>query len=129
MADFIVQALKTNELSEAWPIVRSGPYPNVDWWLFEAAEMIANGGGVLVARAPDGRIHGVATFEAPANAATVLTIRLLISLELSRSAPARAALLKSLERIARRLDCSHVILPLAGKFALRPPRTLVAAAH
>jgi hypothetical protein len=117
MAEFTVQALKPSELSEAWPIVRSGPYPNVDWWLSEAAELISNGGGILVARARDGRIYAVATFDAPAELATerVLTIRLLISFELSLSAPARGALLKALQRIASRLECRHIVAPLVAR--------------
>ena len=114
MAEFTVHALEPRELGEAWPIVRSGPYPNVDWWLSEAAELIRNGGGVLVARARDGRIYAVAAFDATAHLATerVLTIRLLISFELSLSAPARGALLKSLQRIASRLECRHIVAPL-----------------
>jgi hypothetical protein len=130
VARFTIQALKGNELGEAWPIVRSGPYPNLDWWLSEAAELIRNGGGVLAARAPTGRIHGVATFKSPADLAgeRMLTVRLLISFELSRSAPARAALLRSLERIATRLECTHVILPLEGRSPLHLTKNFVAAA-
>lgn len=126
MAEFTVQALKPNELSEAWPIVRSGPYPNVDWWLSEAADLIRNGGGVLVARAQDGRIYGVASFDAPAHLATerVLNIRLLISFDLSLSSPARDALLRSLRRIAGRLECRHIIAPLVARRTVRPETSI-----
>lgn len=118
MVKFDIQALQANELSEAWPAVRSGPYANIDWWLSEGADVIARGGGVLVARAPNGAVHGVATFRVAAGLAKkkVLRIPLFISLELSRSAPARLALLNSLERIATRLECSHVAFPIAAKF-------------
>ena len=131
MANFTVQALKPNELIDAWPVVRSGPYANADWWLAEAAELIKGGGGVLVARAPDGRIHGVATFKPPALLARkkMLTIPLLISFELNRTAPARSALLKTLERIATKLDCSHVVLPLSGKPARQPSWQRFAELH
>ena len=131
MANFTVQVLKANELGEAWPIVRAGPYPNVDWWICEAVELIENGGGVLVARATHLRVNGVATFQVPSNETEerVLRIPLLISFELTRSAPARFALLKSLERIATKLECSHVTLPLAAKAPVRSSERCVALAY
>jgi len=117
MPRFSIQALKIRELSEAWPIVRSSnSHANVDWWIASASEVIEHGGGVLVARAADDRIHGFATFEFPRNLARerVLAIPTLITFELSRSAPARGALLKALQRIASNLCCTHAVHPVAG---------------
>lgn len=123
---FDIQALQVRELREAWPAVRSGPYANIDWWLTDGADLIDGGGGVLVARALRGDVHGVATFYVSAGLAKkrVLRIPLLISLDLSRGAPAKAALLAALERIAVTLECSHVAFPLACSFGLlRRPRS------
>src|SRR5678815_5450501 len=111
---------KKDELAAAWPIVRSSNlHANLDWWLTAGAELIAGDGGVLVALAQDGTIHGVATFKAPDNPArdNALVIPMLITFELSSRAPARHALVKVLERIATKLECTHVALPLAGNFS------------
>ena len=131
MTHFAVRALKGNELAAAWPIVRSSNvYANLDWWVTDAAELIAAGGGVLVALAQDGAIHGVATFRRPDNRGTdkALTIPMLITFELSGSGPARSALGKELERIATKLECAHVNFPVAGNLgAVRRQRFLAAA--
>lgn len=131
MAHFTVRALKKEELAAAWPIVRSSNvHANLDWWLTDATELIADRGGVLVALAQDGAIHGVATFKAPHDSAgeKILSIPMLITFELSGSAPARHALVKTLERIAIKLECTHVVLPLAGNCSTMRPGRLFAAA-
>ena len=115
-----VEALKAQKLGEAWALARSsGSYANEDWWIAEGADLIAAGGGVLAARAADGRLHGVATFQAPRlpNEDT-LVVPMLVTFELSRDAPARNALLHSLKRIATKLECTHVLLPISGKCEL-----------
>ena len=110
-----IEALRESELSEAWALARSsGSYANEDWWVTEGREVIAGGGGVLAARAADGHLHGVATFEAAPPSARTLTVRTLITFDLSRNAPARSALLASLKRIAAKLECTHVVLPLSA---------------
>jgi len=116
-----VEDLKTEKLSEAWAIVRSsGFYGNEDWWIAEGTDLIRDRGGVLAARARDGRLHGVATFEVPRRPNNdTLVVRMLLTFELSRSAPARNALLNSLKRIATKLECTHILLPLSGKRELR----------
>ncbi|HJP67983.1 MAG TPA: hypothetical protein VJ846_03690 [Sphingomicrobium sp.] len=121
VALFKVKALATEELSEVWPIVRSsGDYANEDWWIAEASRVIANGGGVLVARAADGCLHAVASFERPERPGhDALVVRTLITFELSPNEPARTAVLNALKRIATKLQCTHLILPLAG--VVRPP--------
>lgn len=131
MTQFTVRALKRSELPEAWPIVHwSNLYANADWWLSDAMDVIDDGGGVLVALAPDSSIHGVATFKVPANPAKekVLRILTLITFELSGRAPARNALVKALERIAAKLECTHVMLPLAGSGGMPQSGELFASA-
>jgi hypothetical protein len=116
-----VEALKKDRLSEAWALARSsGSYANEDWWIAESADLIAGGGGILAARAADGRLHGVATFQGPRRPnEETLVVPMLVTFELSRSAPARNALLNSLKRVATKLECTHVLLPLSGKHELR----------
>lgn len=122
---FKVETLRTQELSEAWALVRSsGVYANEDWWIAEASDLIADGGGVLVARAADSCIHALATFMRPeVTREPVLTIPILISFELNGSGPARNAVLKALERIATKLECSHLFLPVVQpgcRYGFRP---------
>lgn len=112
-----IEGLSGPKLGEAWTLARSsGAYANEDWWIAEGDDLIARG-GVLAARAADGRLHGLATFEAPAPGASTLMVRMLVTFELTRSAPARSALLASLKRIATKLECTHVVLPLCAQFA------------
>ena len=122
VALFKIEALKADELGEAWPIVRSsGAYANEDWWIAEAIKLIGDGGGVLVARAADHCLHAVASFEGPRLLGQrTLVVHTLITFELSPNEPARMALLDALERIATKLECSHLVLPLAG--TVRPRR-------
>lgn len=117
---FKVKPLATRELSHVWPIVRSsGEYANEDWWIADASSLIAGGGGVLVACAADGCLHAVACFERPERRPGTLVVRTLITFELTPDEPARTAVLHALKRIATKLECSHLILPLAG--AVRSP--------
>jgi hypothetical protein len=117
-----VESLKTDKLSEVWALARSsGSYANEDWWIAEGTDLISRGGGVLAARATDGRPHGVATFQVPRRPnEDTLVVPMLVTFELSRTAPARSALLNSLKRIATKLDCTHILLPLCGKREIRP---------
>lgn len=112
-----VEGLGTNKLSDAWVLARSsGAYPNEDWWIAEGSDIIARGGGVLAARAADATLHGIATFHGPTQQnGDRLVVSMLLTFELSPSAPARTALLDCLERIATKLNCTEVLLPLRGK--------------
>ena len=56
VSHFAVENLQKEQLREAWLVVRtSGLEANMDWWVTDATELIDRGGGVLAARAPDGR--------------------------------------------------------------------------
>ena len=121
-----VEALATHKLGESLELVRSsGSYANEDWWIAEAVDLIKDGGGVLAARASDGKLHGVATFQAPRRPTEeTLVVPILVTFELRRSAPARNALLHSLKRVATKLNCTHMLLPLSGKVEDLNPRTI-----
>lgn len=120
MAHFTVENLQKDRLGEAWPVVRtSGLEANLDWWLTDAAGLIDRGGGVLVARAPNGSIHGVAAYEAVHRPplAGVLAVEMLITFELNRRAPARRSLCEALEQVAMALNCTGLDFPLSIKAA------------
>lgn len=118
MAQFAIEHLSEGQLLDAWPVVRMcHSHVNGDWWVSEAAALIERGGGILAARAPDGTIHGVATYEVARKAllGRVLAVDTLITFELSRRAPARHALCDALELLASAFDCRGIVLPLPSK--------------
>lgn len=118
MQRFAIEHLSEEQLLEAWPVVRvSNAHANCDWWASEAAALIERGGGILAARAPDGSIHGVATYAVARKAplGRILAVDTLISFELSRRAPARHALYEALELLASAFDCRSIVLPLPAK--------------
>jgi len=118
MRRFGIEHLSDDQLLDAWPVVRmSHAHANSDWWISEGTGLIDRGGGVLAVRAPDGSIHGVATYEVTRKAllGRVLTVDTLIAFELSHRAPARQALCDALELLASAFDCRSVALPLPSK--------------
>ena len=115
MARFAIEHLGEDQLVEAWPVVRmSHSLANVDWWASEAAALAGRGGGILAARAPDGSIHGIATYEVVSKAplGRVLAVDTLITFELRRRAPARHALCDALKLLGHAFDCRRIILPI-----------------
>ena len=83
----------------------------------QATDLIERGGGILAARAPDGTIHGVATYEVAKKAllGRVLAVDTLITFELSRRAPARRALCDALDLLGHAFDCRNIVLPIPSK--------------
>lgn len=122
MALFVIEHLSDGQLADAWPVVQQArSHANADWWSSEAAALIERGGGVLAARAPDGTIHGVASYQVARKAllGRVLAVDMLITFELSRKAPARKALCEALELLASAFDCRSIVLPLPSKSHVR----------
>ena len=120
VSHFAVENLQKEQLREAWLVVRtSGLEANMDWWVTDATELIDRGGGVLAARAPDGGIHGVATYIVVGKLpfTRVLAVEILITFELNRSAPAGRALLEALEQVAAARNCAAVAMTLSDKAA------------
>ena len=115
MAQFAIEHLAEDQLPDAWPVVRMAhAHTSAEWWASEAAALIERGGGVLAARASDGMIHGIATYEVARKAllGRVLAVDTLIAFELSRRAPVRHALCEALELLGRAFDCRGLVLPL-----------------
>ena len=118
MPHFAIERLELEQLQEAWPVVRmSGLHANLDWWLSDATQLMERGGGVLAVRAPDGSIHGIATFEPTGRPANRLAVEIFITFELSRGAPARRGLREGLDRVAAALDCTRIVWPNSVKIA------------
>lgn len=118
MPAFTIEHLDEEKLLDAWPLLRSrGSDPLPDWWTNEALELMGRGGGVLAARAPDGSVHGVATYECVhrPRSGSVLTVDRLVTFELNRKEPVKQALGGALHMIASAFCCSAIALPLQGK--------------
>jgi hypothetical protein len=127
LSKFAVEHLSEDRLAEAWPVVcMSHSHANADWWISESSALIGRGGGVLAARAADGCIHGIATYEVVRRALVgrVLAVATLVTFELSRRAPARRALDEALELLASAFDCRSIVLPPANGHAERHAKTL-----
>jgi hypothetical protein len=118
MAVFTIEHLDERKLLDAWPLLRlAGAEPLPDWWGNEALELMGRGGGVLAARAPDGSIHGIATYECVhrPRAGSMLAVNRLVTCELNRKEPVKGALCGALHRIAAAFCCSAVALPPPSK--------------
>ena len=110
--------LEPDELARAWPLVRIvSPWLNPEAWQGSAEELIAHGGGVISVVAPDGCLHGIATYEPIDKSRTgrVLYVETLVTFELSRRAPARHALCDALDLLGHAFVCRSVVLPLPSK--------------
>jgi hypothetical protein len=122
MAVFTIEHLDERKLLDAWPLLRlAGAEPLPDWWGNEALDLMGRGGGVLAARAPDGSIHGIATYECVhrPRAGSMLAVNRLVTCELNRKEPVKGALCGALHRIAAAFCCSAVALPPPSKANLR----------
>jgi hypothetical protein len=122
MPAFTIEHLDERTLLDAWPLLRSaGAEPLPDWWANEAIALMSRGGGVLAARAPNGSVHGVATYECVhrPRGGSMLAVDRLVTFELNRKEPAKEALGDALHMIASAFCCSAIALPLPGKGYLR----------
>jgi hypothetical protein len=125
MALFTIEHLEQSAILDAWPLLRSaGSEPLPDWWENEARALMGRGGGVLAARAPDGSVHGVATYECVhRQKGSVLAVDRLVTLELNRKEPVKEALGGALHMIASAFCCSVIALPLLTKGHVRQPKS------
>jgi hypothetical protein len=118
MQPFIIEHLDDHRLLDAWPLLRSAAAESLpDWWVNEARALTDRGGGVLVARAPNDSVHGIATYECVhrPRAGSVLAVDRLVTIELSRKEPVKEALGGALHMIASAFCCSAIALPLPAK--------------
>lgn len=122
MPAFTIEHLDEQRLLDAWPVLRAADTdPLPEWWANEAMALMSRGGGVLAARAPDGSVHGVATYECVhrPRAGPVLAVDRLVTFELNRKEPVKEALGGALHMIASAFRCSAIALPLPAKGYVR----------
>lgn len=118
MTHFVVENLKRDQLLDAWPVVRmSTAEVHPEWWINDAKLLIGRGGGVLAARGPDCRVHGIATYEPVKDRyrGKILAVEELITFELSTKAPARRALCDALDDLSLALGCDGIALGMPAQ--------------
>lgn len=113
MTQFTSLELESDELAEAWPLVRLvAPWLDLRGWRQSTEELVSRGGGVIAVVAPDGCFHGIATYERinrqPMGHA--LFVGTFVTCELSRRAPVRRFLCDAIERLSAVLDCDAIAI-------------------
>lgn len=113
MPDLTVTPIDKEELPFVWPLVRAGGHDlGLRGWLLDGRALMARGGAILAARAPDSTFFGVATCEAVERGTVrVLDVGVFVAFELSRDAPVRRALTDAVEALAEELGCRGVTVP------------------
>lgn len=117
MPDLEVQILGHERLADAYPLVRSATRVSLRRWEEFGRQLIAAGGGALAVVAPDGCIHGVASFRPRPNLRhhQSLDVELFVAFELSGTKGVRAMLFAELERLGAERQCDSLTLTTAAK--------------
>lgn len=113
MRSFYLFHLNHQEIDLAWPLARTAhPQLHLDGWKRLAAELKSRGGGVLALAAPDDVLHGIATYEPveKPRCGRVLSVDTLVTFELNSRAPVEKVLRQGLDRLARQLSCTAVLV-------------------
>lgn len=113
MSRFTVVHLREDRLDETLPLVRTAaPLVTAERWRRFARSLRDSDGGLLAAFDGDGRAHGVAAYRLEESLVHGRTLRVepMVTFELSRSAPARAALCRALEFLALAKVCDSLII-------------------
>lgn len=112
MPDLTATPIDKEELPFVWPLVRSGGYDlGLTGWLLDGRSLIARGGTILAARAPDSTFFGVAACEAvDQGKVRVLQVATFVAFELSRDAPVRRALTDAIEKLSEELGCGAIAM-------------------
>lgn len=119
MPDLRLSRLDESRLPLAYPLIRSAARVSQARWEAFARQLIAAGGGILVASADDGCVHGVAAFRRTGSLRfeRALQVDILVAFELSRGAPVRRALCDGLEEIARETGCRGIVFTTPARNA------------
>lgn len=118
MPRFTVIQVGADRLDSTLPLVRmAAPLTSAPQWSRYVAALSAGGGGLLAAFARDGRPHGIAAYRIEDDLARGRTLRVepMVTFEINRSGPARAALCEALERLALSLDCACVMISTGSR--------------
>lgn len=118
MSRFTVIHLQEERLDQTLPLVRmAAPLVTAERWRAFAAWLTGNGGGILAAFAGDERPHGIAAYrteESPIHGRT-LRVEPMVTFEINRSAPARAALCQALQLLALAKGCDCISIAAASR--------------
>ena len=115
MAKFDTFPIDPDRLGEALPLVRmSIPGITETRWLGHCSQMIRLGGGVIAAAAPDGALHGIASWrpDDDLRLGLVLRVEMMVAIELSAASPVRTALCDALEALCLDHEAVGVALSL-----------------
>ena len=118
MVRFSIKHLQEDQFDAAFPLVRTAaPHLQAEDWRHFARRLISGEGGVLTVSAGDGPPYGVAVYRLDYSLrhGRTLEIELIVTFELEREAPARAALCEMLELIALAKDCRSLTITTASK--------------
>lgn len=118
MPRFTVIKVGADRLDSTLPLVRmAAPLTSAWEWQAYVESLSANGGGLLAAFARDGRPHGIAAYRIEDDLAHGRTLRVepMVTFEINRSAPARAALCEGLERLALSLNCACLMISTGSR--------------
>lgn len=122
MPSLSVSNLGADELAEAYPLIRCLAGVETGQWIKFAEHLLDQGGGVLAARAEDGRIHGVAGYVLGSNLkyGEVLRVEALVALEFGHTPLVRETLSSAIDDLADRLDCPVVVYNLDARGLFSP---------
>lgn len=118
MPDFTVTHLDDDQLGEAYALVRAAaPDVSAERWHGFARMLRARDGGVLGAFAGDSTLHGIAAYrpETCLRGGLTLNVDALVTFELNRASPARAALCRALDLLGHALGCASVTVTMPGR--------------
>lgn len=122
MPKLSVCSLERDYLLEAYPLIRCLAGVEAGQWTKFADHLLEQGGGVLVARTEDCRVHGVAGYVLGTTLrhGKVLRVEVLAAIELGGTPVVRDALAAAIDDLARRLECPVVLFNLDAKGLLKP---------
>jgi len=117
MPNLSVLSIGRERLAQAYPLIRSAARVTPERWQEFGEELIAHGGGVLIATAEDGCVHGVAAFRPSGNLRHLrsLEVDIIVAFELRCGARVRDSLRAALDEIAINQGCRSVNLTMAAK--------------
>ena len=117
MPRFSVRQLACEQSPAAFPLARMAvPGLDLPSWSRFVAGLAEQGGSMLGVFAGDATLHGIALYRVEESLrGRRLFVDALVTFELNRAAPARAALMAALEREAAESRCATLALSLPAK--------------
>lgn len=118
MPPFYLFHLNQDEIGLAWPLARTAhPQLQLDGWERLFVDLKSRGGGVLALAAPDDVLHGIASYEPveTQRRGRVLSVDTLVTFELNARAPVEQLLRQGLDRLARQLSCTAVLVSMGKR--------------